>query len=102
VRDDDLPLRLRVPAAAYACGDDAPMAGHVARLRAAIARLACDRRVGGVTLDLVLAEVRGLVREAEGAEGSPDELGVLAGRVARWATEAYLEKPRPRRAPPFD
>ena len=93
--DDHLTLAPRRPAAVRC------MNGLVARLQASIAVYADERRVAGASLDRVLAEVRALVHDAERAEGWPDELGVLAGRVARWATEAYLDEPGLRNVPRF-
>lgn len=94
-----LPDRFGRPGAAAAHAPD--MVGQVARLRAVIAAYVAERRTAGAGLERVLPEVRDIVRDAELAEGWPDELGVLMAQVVRWTIEAYVDDPELRDVPRF-
>jgi hypothetical protein len=69
------------------------------QLRAAITAYVGLLRAEGLRLDEVLPAVQRLVRQAEGDEPSPDELGVLMSEVVRWSVEAYQGTPQGQASP---
>lgn len=94
---DDQPVG---PGAASApVPSSADLVGLFGQLRAAVTEYVRQLRSEGLPLDDVLPAVQRLVRQAEGDEPSPDELGVLLSQVVRWSLEAYHGEPQPHTPP---
>jgi len=72
---------------------EADLVGLFGQLRAAVMEYVRQLRSAGLQLDDVLPAVQRLVRQAEGDEPSPDELGLLMSQVVRWSLEAYHGEP---------
>ena len=82
-------LALRDTARRTASVPSAHLLQLLGELRSGIVAYVQQLRAQGLPLDAVLHSVHALVEAAEGAEGWPDELGVMQDQVVRWSVEAY-------------
>jgi hypothetical protein len=73
----------------------ADLIGLLERLRMAVARYVCDRRVAGAPVERVLPEVKALVREAVAYEGWHDAAEALLRQVVGWTIATYYDAPGP-------
>ena len=95
--DTQTVTRADQPVASGAVNEPVPssadLVGLFGELRAAVTEYVRQLRSAGLQLDDVLPAVQRLVRQAEGDEPSPDELGLLMSQVVRWSLEAYHGEP---------
>lgn len=70
-------------------------------LRAVVRRYTRERRASGVSVERLLPEVKGLVREAETAAGWHDVDESLMTRVVRWTIDAYYDDATLQHVPRF-
>jgi hypothetical protein len=93
-------LNLRHVALTSPAGDPT-LVDLLTELRSSVIRHVQARRAGGVALDLVLPEIRELVRHALSREDVPDATETLLGQVLRWSLDAYFDEPALRHVPRF-